>query len=132
MANAAVHTVRIEGVIIPPNAHIVIGLQSVYGIGKTRAQEICAATGVPENAKTHQLEDEQVRALQTAVEKYEVEGNLRRKVAMHIKRLRDIRCYRGIRHSRRLPCRGQRTRTNSRTVRGKGKGSTTKTGGKGK
>lgn len=98
MANAAVHTVRIEGVIIAPNAHIVIGIQSVYGVGITRAKKICAEANVPENTKTHQLEDAQVRALQEVVGTYEVEGPLRRKVAMHIKRLRDIRCYRGIRH----------------------------------
>jgi len=113
-----VHTVRIEGVILPPNAHIIIGLQSIYGIGGTRAKKICEMLHLVPSKKVRELEDAEIRAVQLAVAEYEVEGNLRRKRSMDIKRLRDIRCYRGLRHSRRLPVRGQRTHTNARTARG--------------
>ena len=113
-----VQTVRIEGVILPPNAHIVIGLQSIYGIGLTRAQNICAKVNIAGSKKVKDLEDAEIRNIQLAVAEYETEGNLRRKRTMDIKRLRDIRCYRGIRHSRRLPVNGQRTHTNARTAKG--------------
>ncbi|MAZ44325.1 MAG: 30S ribosomal protein S13 [Legionellales bacterium] len=122
MSNAATgQNVRIEGVNLPPNAHIVIGLQSIYGIGATRAKQICEKTGIAENKKVRELGEDDIRSILSALEGYVVEGNLRRELAMRIKRLRDIRCYRGVRHSRRLPARGQRTRTNAKSARGRRK-----------
>ena len=109
---------RIAGVNIPNNAHIVIGLQAIYGIGATRAKLICEAAGISASAKVKDLDETQLEALREQVAKYEVEGDLRREVTMSIKRLMDMGCYRGLRHRRGLPCRGQRTRTNARTRKG--------------
>lgn len=109
---------RIAGVNIPNNAHIVIGLQAIYGIGATRAKLICEAAGVVSSTKVKDLDEGQLDALREQVAKYEVEGDLRREVTMNIKRLMDMGCYRGFRHRRGLPCRGQRTRTNARTRKG--------------
>lgn len=109
---------RIAGINIPPNKHTVIGLRHIYGIGQTRAQAICAATGIAETAKISELSEEQLETLRSEVGKYSVEGDLRREVSMSIKRLMDLGCYRGIRHRRGLPLRGQRTKTNARTRKG--------------
>ena len=111
-------SIRIEGVILEPHKHIRIALQSIYGIGSTRASKICEATGIEPSTKASQLSDAQLKALQDEIAKYDVEGPLRRKVSMDIKRLRDIKCARGDRHRRSLPLRGQRTRTNARTRKG--------------
>lgn len=109
---------RIAGVNIPNNAHIVIGLQAIYGIGATRAKLICEAVNIAPDTKAKDLDETQLDALRDQVAKYEVEGDLRREVTMSIKRLMDMGCYRGFRHRRGLPCRGQRTRTNARTRKG--------------
>ncbi len=109
---------RIAGINIPDNKHTVIALTSIYGIGRTRAREICEATGVRPDVKIRDLDDGQIEALRQAVGQYTVEGDLRREVSMNIKRLMDLGCYRGIRHRRGLPLRGQRTRTNARTRKG--------------
>ncbi len=109
---------RIAGINIPPNKHTVIGLTHIYGIGTTRSQEICEATGVDAAQKIGELSEEQLESLRTEVGKYSVEGDLRREVSMSIKRLMDLGCYRGIRHRRGLPLRGQRTKTNARTRKG--------------
>lgn len=111
--------IRISGVILPPNKHIRIALRSVYGIGSHRASEICKKVGLDPAIKVVNLKDEHTILLQEAVNQYEVEGDLRRRVAMDIKRLGDIKCYRGLRHKRGLPVRGQRTRTNARTRKGR-------------
>ena len=112
---------RIVGVDIPNEKRIVISLTYIYGIGDTTAQKICEAAGVDVDIRTKNLTDEQLTALRAEVAKYHTEGDLRREVAMNIKRLTDINCYRGIRHKRGLPVRGQRTRTNARTRKGKRK-----------
>ena len=109
---------RIAGVNIPNNAHIVIGLQAIYGIGATRAKLICEAAGIVPSTKVKDLDESQLESLREQVAKFEVEGDLRREVTMSIKRLMDMGCYRGFRHRRGLPCRGQRTRTNARTRKG--------------
>jgi len=109
---------RIAGINIPPNKHTVIGLRQIYGVGLTRAQQICAATGIAESTKISALSEEELESLRTEVGKYSVEGDLRREVSMSIKRLMDLGCYRGIRHRRGLPLRGQRTKTNARTRKG--------------
>lgn len=106
---------RIAGVNIPVHKHAVIGLTSIYGIGKTRAQQICEFCKLDPTVKIKELTDEQVEALRTEVAKYTVEGDLRREVSMDIKRLMDLGCFRGRRHRRSLPVRGQRTKTNART-----------------
>ena len=109
---------RIAGVNIPNNAHIVIGLQAIYRVGATRAKAICEAAGVVASTKVKDLDESQLEALREQVARYVVEGDLRREVTMSIKRLMDMGCYRGFRHRRGLPCRGQRTRTNARTRKG--------------
>jgi small subunit ribosomal protein S13 len=109
---------RIAGVNIPDQKHAVISLTYVYGIGRTTARAICSATGVAENAKVSSLSEEQLDAIRTEVARYTVEGDLRREVSMSIKRLMDLGCYRGLRHRRNLPVRGQRTKTNARTRKG--------------
>lgn len=109
---------RIAGINIPDQKHTVIGLTYVYGIGTTRAQGICASAGIAPNTKIRELTEEQLEALRTEVGKFTVEGDLRREVSMNIKRLMDLGCYRGIRHRRGLPLRGQRTQTNARTRKG--------------
>ena len=109
---------RIAGVNIPDNKHAVISLTYIYGIGRTRAKLICDAANVPENARISSLSEEQVEALRGAVGKFTVEGDLRREINMSIKRLMDLGCYRGLRHRKGLPVRGQRTKTNARTRKG--------------
>jgi small subunit ribosomal protein S13 len=109
---------RVAGVNIPVQKHVVIALTYVYGIGRTRARQICVAAGVPEATKVKDLTEAQLDSLRSEVAKFVVEGDLRREVAMSIKRLMDMGSYRGIRHRRGLPARGQRTRTNARTRKG--------------
>jgi small subunit ribosomal protein S13 len=109
---------RIAGVNVPDTKHTVIALTYVYGIGRTRAGIICAATGVPESAKIGSLSESQIDTLRTEIAKFTVEGDLRREVSMSIKRLMDLGCYRGLRHRKGLPVRGQRTKTNARTRKG--------------
>jgi len=109
---------RIAGVNIPNHQHAVIALTAIYGIGSTRSKFICAAAGVNTAAKIKDLTDAEVEQLRDQVGKLVVEGDLRRETTMNIKRLMDLGCYRGFRHRRGLPCRGQRTRTNARTRKG--------------
>jgi small subunit ribosomal protein S13 len=109
---------RIAGINIPTNKHIVIGLQSIFGIGNTRSKLICETLKLDPSTKVSELTEDQLESIRVAVSKYEVEGDLRREVAMNIKRLRDLGCYRGIRHRKSLPLRGQRTKTNARTRKG--------------
>jgi small subunit ribosomal protein S13 len=109
---------RIAGVNIPDRKHAVIALTAIYGIGSTRAAQICDAAGVDYHVQIRNLTEEEVDKLRAEVAKYPVEGDLRREVSMNIKRLMDLGCNRGIRHRRGLPLRGQRTRTNARTRKG--------------
>jgi small subunit ribosomal protein S13 len=109
---------RIAGVNIPNHQHAVIALTAIYGIGRPRAQAICVAAGVSPSAKVKDLSDTEMDRLREQVQKFTVEGDLRREVTMSIKRLMDLGCYRGVRHRRGLPVRGQRTRTNARTRKG--------------
>ena len=112
---------RIAGVDIPNQKRIVVSLTYIYGIGPTTAQKICDDAKVSVDIRTKDLTDEQLTALRAEVAKYRTEGDLRREVALNIKRLTEIGCYSGIRHKRGLPVRGQRTRTNARTRKGKRK-----------
>jgi small subunit ribosomal protein S13 len=109
---------RIAGINIPVNKHIVIGLTHIYGIGRSAAQAICQAAGVNPSTKVRDLTEAEVGLLRGAVAKLAVEGDLRRENSMAVKRLMDLGCYRGIRHRKGLPARGQRTRTNARTRKG--------------
>ncbi|WP_144211935.1 30S ribosomal protein S13 [Shewanella donghaensis] len=109
---------RIAGINIPDQKHTVIALTAIFGIGRTRARAICAATSIAEDAKIKELSEAQIDILREEVAKYSVEGDLRREVSMNIKRLMDLGCYRGLRHRRSLPLRGQRTKTNARTRKG--------------
>ena len=109
---------RIAGINIPDQKHTVIALTAIYGIGKTRAKAICAAAGITEDVKIRELSEEQIEKLREEVGKFTVEGDLRREVTLSIKRLLDLGCYRGLRHRRSLPVRGQRTKTNARTRKG--------------
>jgi small subunit ribosomal protein S13 len=109
---------RIAGINIPVHKHTVIALTSIYGIGSTRAKKICELAGVAPEKKVRDLSESELEGLRTEVAKYSVEGDLRREVSMDIKRLMDLGCYRGFRHRRGLPVRGQRTRTNARTRKG--------------
>lgn len=109
---------RIAGINIPDQKHTVIALTAIYGIGISRAKKICAAAGVPESVKIRELSEEQIDKLRDEVSKFTVEGDLRREVTLNIKRLLDLGCYRGMRHRRSLPVRGQRTKTNARTRKG--------------
>lgn len=109
---------RIAGVNIPMNKHVWVGLTHIFGIGRTQAQKACDTAGVKQNTLVKNLTDAEVAALRSAISKLTVEGDLRREVSMNIKRLMDLGCYRGIRHRRGLPLRGQRTRTNARTRKG--------------
>ncbi|MBU1654428.1 MAG: 30S ribosomal protein S13 [Gammaproteobacteria bacterium] len=109
---------RIAGVNVPDRKHAVIALTAIYGIGRTRAGQICDAIGIVRERRIQDLTDEEVEKLRNEVAKFSVEGDLRREVSMNIKRLMDLGCYRGIRHRRGLPLRGQRTRTNARTRKG--------------
>ncbi|QZA77073.1 30S ribosomal protein S13 [Deefgea tanakiae] len=109
---------RIAGVNIPNHQHAVIGLQAIFGIGQTRAKAICASTGIEPSKKVKDLSDVELEKLRDEVGKFTIEGDLRREVTMNIKRLMDLGCYRGLRHRKGLPCRGQRTKTNARTRKG--------------
>lgn len=109
---------RIAGINVPVNKHTEIALTAIYGIGRTRAQKICAEAGVTPSTKIKDLDEGQVENLRSEVAKFTVEGDLRREVSMNIKRLMDLGSYRGIRHRRGLPLRGQRTKTNARTRKG--------------
>ena len=109
---------RIAGINVPVNKHAEIALTSIYGIGRTRAQKICVEAGVTPTTKIKDLDEGQVENLRSEVAKFTVEGDLRREVSINIKRLMDLGSYRGIRHRRGLPLRGQRTKTNARTRKG--------------
>jgi small subunit ribosomal protein S13 len=109
---------RIAGVNLPPNKHTVIALTSIFGIGRSTARAICAEAGVDPTGKVKDLTEDEVSRLRAEVEKRTVEGDLRREIGMSIKRLMDLGTYRGMRHRRGLPVRGQRTRTNARTRKG--------------
>ena len=109
---------RIAGVNIPDRKHTVIALTAIYGIGPTRAKQICEAAGIVPERKVTELGEDELEKLRTEVGKFTVEGDLRREVSMNIKRLMDLGCNRGIRHRRGLPLRGQRTKTNARTRKG--------------
>jgi small subunit ribosomal protein S13 len=109
---------RIAGVNIPNHQHTVIALTAIYGIGITRARKICATVGVNTATKIKDLADTEMDKLRDEVAKFTVEGDLRREISMNIKRLMDLGCYRGLRHRRGLPVRGQRTRTNARSRKG--------------
>jgi len=109
---------RIAGINIPVQKHTWVALTSIYGVGRTRAYKICDSAGVKPDMKVRDLSEVEVENLRTEVAKIPVEGDLRRDVSMNIKRLMDLGCYRGIRHRRGLPLRGQRTKTNARTRKG--------------
>ena len=109
---------RIAGVNLPAQKHVWVGLQSIFGIGRTRTKSVCVAAGVKKKKKIRDLSEPEVEQLRLEVTKFTVEGDLRREVGMSIKRLMDLGCYRGMRHRRGLPMRGQRTRTNARTRKG--------------
>lgn len=109
---------RIAGINVPVNKHTVIALQSIYGIGSTSAHKICANTGVPADRKIKDLTEQEIEQLRAEVGNYTVEGDLRRDTTLNIKRLMDLGCYRGIRHRRGLPVRGQKTKNNARTRKG--------------
>lgn len=114
---------RISGVDLPPAKRVVISLQYIYGIGKKIANDICVAAGIPLETRTKDLTEDQTRRIREIIESnYKVEGDLRREVTMNIKRLMDLGCYRGLRHRKGLPVRGQRTHTNARTRKGPKRG----------
>lgn len=116
---------RIAGINVPVHKHTVIALTSIYGLGRPRALAICKAAKIDPTRKVKDLTEDQLESIRAQVSKVVVEGDLRREVAMNIKRLIDLGCYRGLRHRRGLPVRGQRTRTNARTRKGKRKGAVT-------
>ena len=109
---------RILGITIPDEKRLEIGLSAIYGIGISRARKILDQVGIDRGKKSKDLSLEEENSIRAVVEKIPIEGNLKREIAANIKRLKDIKSYRGIRHMKRLPVRGQRTKTNSRTVRG--------------
>jgi small subunit ribosomal protein S13 len=109
---------RIAGINIPPQKHTEIGLTAIYGIGRTTAQQICNNCGIPFSKKVKDLTDSDLEKIRDEVNKLTIEGDLRREQSINIKRLMDLGCYRGFRHRRGLPVRGQRTRTNARTRKG--------------
>ncbi len=111
---------RIAGVNIPTSKLVVIGLTYIYGIGRKKAEEICTQVGIPANKRVSDLTDEETLKIRELIDSsYHVEGDLRREVSLNIKRLMDLGCYRGLRHRKGLPVRGQRTHTNARTRKGK-------------
>ncbi len=111
---------RIAGVNIPTQKRVVIALSYIYGIGATSAREICTKVGIGEAKRVQQLSDAEILRIREVIDRdYQVEGDLRREIAMNIKRLMDLGCYRGLRHRKGLPVRGQRTHTNARTRKGK-------------
>ena len=109
---------RIAGINIPPHKHTEIGLTAIYGIGRTTAQKICVNAGVPLDRKIKDLTDGDLEKLREEIGRITIEGDLRREMSINIKRLMDLGCYRGLRHRRGLPVRGQRTRANARTRKG--------------
>jgi small subunit ribosomal protein S13 len=109
---------RIAGINIPPHKHAEVALTAIYGIGRNTARKICADSGIQPQALIKDLTESEVEAVRSEITKYTIEGDLRRTVSMNIKRLMDLGSYRGIRHRRGLPLRGQRTRTNARTRKG--------------
>jgi small subunit ribosomal protein S13 len=109
---------RIAGIDIPMNKHVVIGLTHIFGVGRSRAKDVCAAAGIAPTTKVKDLTEAEVNAIRSALQKSAVEGDLRRENSMNIKRLMDLGTYRGLRHRKGLPVRGQRTRTNARTRKG--------------
>ncbi len=109
---------RIAGINIPVHKHIDVALTSIYGVGRTRARQVCASAGVAASTKVKDLTEAEVQSIRNEIGKHVLEGDLRRQVAMNIKRLMDMGVYRGLRHRRGLPVRGQRTRTNARTRKG--------------
>ncbi|MDI9346947.1 MAG: 30S ribosomal protein S13 [Methylacidiphilales bacterium] len=115
---------RIGGINLPINKHVSVGLTSIYGIGRSRAIKICTLANVNPSDKIKVLNEEQLESIREQVAKFQIEGDLRREVTINIKRLVDLACYRGIRHKKGLPLRGQRTRTNARTRKGPRKGRT--------
>ena len=117
---------RIAGVNIPVHKHTDVGLTAIYGIGRKRAINICSIVGIEPSVKIKDLTEPQLDALRIEIAKYTTEGDLRREVSMNIKRLMELGTYRGMRHRRNLPVRGQRTKTNARTRKGKKSGSKTK------
>jgi small subunit ribosomal protein S13 len=112
---------RISGVILPMQKHVVIGLTAIYGIGRQRARTVCEAAKIETTKKIKDLTEAELETLRAEIAKFRIEGDLRREVAMNIKRLIELGTYRGMRHKRGLPVRGQRTRTNARTRKGKRK-----------
>lgn len=111
---------RISGVNIPNDKRVVIALTYIYGIGKTTAEEICKKLKIKDSMRVSELTDDEIIKIRDLIDAtYQVEGDKRREVSMNIKRLQDLRCLRGIRHTKRLPVRGQRTKTNARTRKGK-------------
>jgi small subunit ribosomal protein S13 len=109
---------RIAGINIPMNKHVWVGLTHIYGVGRSRARLLCEAAGIDPTTKVKDLTEQEVSAIRSQLAKFPVEGDLRREVSMNIKRLMDLGSYRGMRHRRGLPVRGQRTRTNARTRKG--------------
>ena len=110
---------RLVGVDLPRNKRMVIALTYIYGIGPTRSAKILAACGISQDLRTDDLTEDDIKKLRSEIANYTVEGDLKREESLHIKRLSEIGSYRGIRHRKKLPCRGQRTKTNARTRRGK-------------
>ncbi len=111
---------RIAGVNIPTNKRVTISLRYIYGIGPKKAEEICTRLSIPDDRRVNQLSDDEILKIRELIDReFRVEGDLRREVAMNVKRLMDLGCYRGLRHRRGLPVRGQRTHTNARTRKGK-------------
>jgi small subunit ribosomal protein S13 len=113
---------RIAGINIPPHKHAEIGLTSIFGIGRPTAQKICEQVGIPYSKKIKDLSDGDLEKIREEIGRLTIEGDLRREISINIKRLMDLGCYRGLRHRRGLPLRGQRTRTNARTRKGPKKG----------
>jgi small subunit ribosomal protein S13 len=109
---------RIAGINIPMNKHLWVGLTHIYGVGRARARNLCTAAGIDPTTKVKDLTEAEVNTIRSLIQKFPVEGDLRREVSMNIKRLMDLGSYRGMRHRRGLPVRGQRTRTNARTRKG--------------
>lgn len=109
---------RISGITIPENKRLEIGLTAIFGVGRSKAQEVLDQVGIAHGKKPKDLSDAEEQKIRKSIESFHTEGDLKREVSSHVKRLKDIKCYRGNRHLRKLPVRGQRTKTNSRTVRG--------------
>jgi small subunit ribosomal protein S13 len=109
---------RIAGINIPPNKHVGIALTHIYGVGRSRALRVCEAAKIAPDTRVRDLSEPEVERIRAEIARFPVEGDLRREVSMSIKRLMDLGCYRGIRHRKGLPMRGQRTRTNARTRKG--------------